>query len=69
MKINEISQPSDETLLEEFSQDPSGFSAQDLVKIYRTHSADQWEPVSYEDLMEELDQLSDLDSMDEDHGQ
>ena len=62
MKINEISQPSDETLLEEFSQDPSGFSARDLVKIYRTHTTDKWEPVSYEDLIEDLDELSDLDS-------
>ena len=66
MKITEVSQPTDRALLESIEADNNtGFLAEDLAKIYRTHQADNWESVQYDDLIDELERLKDLDRNDE----
>jgi hypothetical protein len=61
MKINEAIQPSDKTLLESFSQNTEGFLAEDLVKVYRTEASGKWTPASYDEAIDELDSLMELD--------
>ena len=62
MKINEAIQPSTKTLMEDFSKDNNtGFKTEDLVKIYRSHTEDQWHPASLEELFDEIDALIEMD--------
>lgn len=57
MKINEVTQPSDNTLFESIDKtNNSGFLTEDLVKIYRTEKENKWsDPMSMDELLEEMD--------------
>lgn len=57
MKINEVSQPSDNTLFESIERtNNTGFLTEDLMKIYRTEKENNWSnPMSAEELLAEMD--------------
>jgi hypothetical protein len=57
MKINEVSQLSDNTLFESISKNNNtGFLTEDLMKIYRTEKNNVWsEPMTAEELLQEMD--------------
>lgn len=57
MKINEVTQPSDNTLFESIDKtNNSGFLTEDLVKIYRTEKENKWsESMDMDELLEEMD--------------
>lgn len=57
MKINEVSQPSDNTLFESIERtNNTGFLTEDLMKIYRTEKENNWSnPMSAEELIAEMD--------------
>lgn len=57
MKINEVTQPSNNTLFEAIdNSNNTGFLTEDLMKIYRTEKENKWsEPTSMEELLEEMD--------------
>jgi hypothetical protein len=57
MKINEVSQPSDQTLTESFGADnQTGFLTEDLVKIARVEQQAAWgQPQSADDLLAEME--------------
>jgi hypothetical protein len=57
MKINEVTQPSDNTLFESIDKtNNSGFLTEDLVKIYRTEKENKWSnPMDMNELLEEMD--------------
>jgi hypothetical protein len=62
MKINETVQPSTKTLMETLGQDNnSGFKAEDLVTIYRTHISDNWHPATLEECLSEIDALMEME--------
>jgi hypothetical protein len=50
--------PSDEELRSAFEGDTSGFSADDLISIYRQHTEGSWDTVTVEELMAELEGLA-----------
>lgn len=63
MKINEVTQPSDKALFESFDKDnDTGFATEDLVKIFRTHEANNWEETTFEDELEHLTMLEEMDN-------
>ena len=52
----------DKALFDLLDQDnDTGFSTQDLVKIYNAHHSNQWEAVSLDELMAEIDLLEKQD--------
>ena len=57
MKINEVTQPSDNTLFESIDKtNNSGFLTEDLVKIYRTEKENKWsDSMDMDELLEEMD--------------
>jgi len=61
MKITEVTQPSDNTLFESIDADnTTGFATEDLVKIYRSHN-DQWsDPMSYDEMLSEMDAMDNM---------
>lgn len=62
MKIIEILKSSDKALFEAFDRDNNtGFATEDLVKIARTHEANNWDEIDFDDFMAEIDQLQELD--------
>lgn len=63
MKINEVLQRSDRALFEALDKsNDTPFSTEDLMSIHRQHTSGKWEEASYDELMEELDALIELDS-------
>lgn len=56
MRINEVQQPSDRALFESIdAENNTGFLTEDLVKVVRTHQANEWsEPMTAEQLLESL---------------
>lgn len=57
MKINEVTQPSDNALFEALHKDNNtGFLTEDLVKIVRTEQAGQWSaPKTADDFLAEME--------------
>lgn len=56
MRINEVQQPSDKALFESIdAENNTGYLTEDLVKVVRTHQANEWsEPMTGEQLLESL---------------
>jgi hypothetical protein len=56
MRINEVQQPSDKALFESIdAENTTGFLTEDLVKVVRTHQANEWsEPMTAKELLESL---------------
>jgi len=56
MRINEVQQPSDKALFESIdAENNTGFLTEDLVKVVRTHQANEWSgPMTGEQLLESL---------------
>ena len=56
MRINEVQQPSDKALFESINaENNTGYLTEDLVKIVRTHQANEWsQPMTAEELLESL---------------
>jgi hypothetical protein len=56
MRINEVQQPSDRALFESIdAENNTGYLTEDLVKIVRTHQANEWgEPMTAQELLENL---------------
>lgn len=57
MKINEVSQPSDQTLFESFDADNhTGLLTEDLVQIARAHHQAHWgQPQTADELLAEME--------------
>ena len=54
--------PTDRELYDFFDGDnDTGFSTEDLVKIYRAHQSNDWEAVSFTELMAEIDRITKID--------
>jgi hypothetical protein len=63
MKNTKVTEFTDKELFEKFDQDNNtGFATGDLVKIYHAHQANEWEAVSFDELMAEIDQIQQLDN-------
>lgn len=54
MKINEITQLSDKTLLEEFSKD-TAIKPENMLEMYRAANTDNWVEVEENEFFEMLD--------------
>lgn len=57
MKINEVAQPSDRALFEQFDRDnQTGFLTEDLVRIARVEQQGQWsQPQTADQLLAEME--------------
>lgn len=56
MRINEVQQPSAQTLFESIdAENNTGYLTEDLVKVVRTAHANEWsQPMTAEELLESL---------------
>jgi hypothetical protein len=60
MKINEVTQPSDQRLFEDINKtNDTGYATADLVKIVRQHQSGEWSgPMTADEVMEHLRKLA-----------
>ena len=60
MKINEVTQPSDQRLFEELDKgNDTGYATADLAQVVRQHSSGQWsEPMTAAELMSQLRKIA-----------
>lgn len=56
MRINEVQQPSNQTLFESIdAENNTGYLTEDLIKVVRTAHANEWsQPMTAEELLESL---------------